>query len=59
MQLKTDLLNRTAFERTTDGVDIEKLLESWVDATLALDASDARLEVFEERKAYLIENIDV
>ena len=26
MQLKTDLLNRTAFERTTDGVDIEKLL---------------------------------
>ena len=52
MQLKTDLLNRTAFERTTDGVDIEKLLESWVDATLALDASEARLEVFEERKAY-------
>ena len=52
MQLKTDLLNRTAFERTTDGVDIEKLLESWVDATLALDASKARLEVFEERKAY-------
>jgi hypothetical protein len=52
MQLKTDLLNTTAFERTTDGVDIEKLLESWVDATLALDASEARLEVFEERKAY-------
>jgi uncharacterized protein involved in exopolysaccharide biosynthesis len=52
MQLKTDLLNRTAFERTTDGVDIEKLLESWVDATLALDASEARLEVSEERKAY-------
>ena len=52
MQLKTDLLNTTAFERTTDGVDIEKLLESWVDATLALDASEARLEVSEERKAY-------
>jgi uncharacterized protein involved in exopolysaccharide biosynthesis len=52
MQLKTDLLNRTAYERTTDGVDIEKLLESWVDATLALDESKARLEVFEERKAY-------
>lgn len=52
MQLKTDLLNKTAFERTTDGVDIEKLLESWVDATLALDASEARLKVFEERKVY-------
>lgn len=51
-QLKTDLLNKAAFERTTDGVDIKRLLESWVDATLALDESKARLEVFEERKSY-------
>lgn len=51
-QLKTDLLNRSVFERTTDGVDIRKLLESWVDASLALDESKARVAVFEERKQY-------
>jgi len=51
-QLKTDLLNKSVFERTTDGVDVRKLLESWVDASLALDESKARVAVFNERKKY-------
>lgn len=51
-QLKTDLLNRSVFERTTDGVDVQKLLESWVDASLALDESKARVAVFDDRKKY-------
>ena len=51
-QLKTDLLNKSVFERTTDGVDVQKLLESWVDASLALDESKARVAVFDERKRY-------
>ena len=51
-QLKTDLLNKSVFERTTDGVDVQKLLESWVDASLALDESKARVAVFDERKKY-------
>lgn len=51
-QLKTDLLNKSVFERTTDGVDVQKLLESWVDASLALDESKARVAVFDERKQY-------
>lgn len=51
-QLKTDLLNRSVFERTTDGVDISKLLSEWVDASLALDERKARVEVYKERQKY-------
>ena len=51
-QLKTDLLNRSVFERTTDGVEISKLLGEWVDASLDLDQRKARVAVFEERKKY-------
>ena len=51
-QLKTDLLNRSVFERTTDGVEISKLLGEWVDASLDLDARKARVAVFKERQKY-------
>jgi len=51
-QLKTDLLNRSAFERTTDGVEISKLLGEWVDASLELDERKARVAVFQERQKY-------
>jgi len=51
-QLKTDLLNRSAFERTTDGVEIGKLLGEWVDASLELDERKARVAVFQERQKY-------
>lgn len=51
-QLKTDLLNRSAFERTTDGVDIKALLEQWVETSLQLDASEAKVKIFDERRSY-------
>lgn len=54
-QLKTDLLNRSVFERTTDGVEISKLLGEWVDASLDLDARKARVAVFKERQKYFRE----
>jgi len=54
-QLKTDLLNRSAFERTTDGVEISKLLGEWVDASLELDERKARVAVFQERQKYFRE----
>ena len=51
-QLKADLLNRSAYERTTDGVDIKALLEQWVETSLALDASMAKVKIYDERRAY-------
>lgn len=51
-QLSNDLFNRMEYSRTTEGVPVTKLLEEWLEYTLALDRSNARIKVYENRKVY-------
>lgn len=51
-QLRKDLLNRSAFSRTVDGVEIRTLLDQWVSTSLSLDASEAKVKIYNERRRY-------
>jgi succinoglycan biosynthesis transport protein ExoP len=51
-QLSNDLYNRMEYSRTTEGVSVNKVLEEWLEYTLALDRSNARIKVYENRKVY-------
>lgn len=51
-EMSRDLAIRMEYSRTTEGIPIRKLLEEWLEYTLALDRANARIGVYEERKAY-------
>lgn len=51
-QVNSDLLTKYQFSKTTDGVPIKSILDQWLNYTLALKESKARLEVFQTRKKY-------
>jgi uncharacterized protein involved in exopolysaccharide biosynthesis len=51
-EMSHDLANRMEYSRTTEGVPVQKILEQWLNYTLALDRTEARIKVYEERKVY-------
>lgn len=51
-ELSDLLTKRYQFSRTTEGVPNQSLLEEWLKYTLALDESEARLRIFDERRKY-------
>ncbi len=51
-QLNNTLEKRYQYGKTTEGVPLKDILQEWLSYTLALDEANARLEVFETRKAY-------
>ena len=51
-EMSRDLSNRMEYSRTTEGVPVSKVLEEWLQYTLALDRANARIEVYENRKLY-------
>lgn len=51
-ELSDLLTKRYQFSRTTEGVPNQALLEEWLKYTLALDESEARLRIFDERRRY-------
>lgn len=51
-ELSDLLTKRYQFSRTTDGVPNQALLQEWLKYTLALDESEARLRIFDERRKY-------
>ena len=51
-ELSNNLLKRYEFSRTTEGVSNKSILQEWLDATIALDASNARLEVLSNRGSF-------
>lgn len=57
-QVQSDLLSKYAYSKTTDGVKMDKILEEWLNSTLALKESNARLEVFQTRKQYFNRKYD-
>jgi len=51
-EMSNDLLSRMEYSRTTEGVPVNRILEEWLDNTLALDRTKARIKVYENRKVY-------
>ncbi|MFN3950946.1 MAG: GumC family protein [Thermaurantimonas sp.] len=51
-ELSDLLTKRYQFSRTTEGVPNQSLLDEWLKYTLALDESEARLRIFDERRKY-------
>lgn len=51
-EMSKDLANRMEYSRTTEGVPVSKVLEEWLQYTLALDRANARIKVYEDRKVY-------
>ena len=51
-ELTEDMLTRYEFSRTKEGIKKETLLNEWLDYTLQLDKSKARLKIFEKRQEY-------
>lgn len=51
-QISRDLLTRYRFSKTTEGVPIKSTLEEWLNYTLALNESKARLQVLQDYKMY-------
>ena len=51
-EMSNDLLSRMEYSRTTEGVPVTRILEEWLDNTLALDRTKARIKVYENRKVY-------
>ncbi len=50
-ELSDNLVKRYEFSRTTEGVSNKEVLQNWLDATITLDASEARLAVLSNRSA--------
>lgn len=57
-QVRNMLSQRFSYSRTTEGIPVTTIIDSWLDATLALDAANARVAVFLERKEYFREQYD-
>lgn len=57
-EMSRDLSNRMEYSRTTEGVPVQKILEQWLEYTLALDRVNARIEVYEDRKIYFDDTYD-
>lgn len=57
-EVRNMLAQRYAYSRTTEGISVATIIDSWLDATLALDAANARVEVFLKRKEYFREQYD-
>jgi len=51
-QLEIESLKRYQFSRTNEGVNIKDLLSEWLEQSLALDESNARIEVLDKRKMF-------
>lgn len=50
--LAHELTRRYEFSKTEQGFPLKDLLGEWLENTLALDASNARLEIYKERRRY-------
>jgi len=57
-EVRNMLAQRYAYSRTTDGISVSTIIDSWLDASLALDAANARVDVFLKRKEYFREQYD-
>ncbi len=57
-EVRNMLSQRFAYSRTTEGISVATIIESWLDASLALDAANARVNVFLQRKEYFREQYD-
>lgn len=57
-EVRNMLAQRYSYSRTTEGIPVTTIIDSWLDATLALDAANARVEVFLKRKEYFREQYD-
>lgn len=57
-EVRNMLATRYAYSRTTEGIPVSTIINSWLDASLALDAANARVEVFLKRKQYFREQYD-
>lgn len=51
-ELSNNLSKRYEFSRTKEGVSNKSILQEWLDATIALDASNARLAVLANRGSF-------
>ncbi|WP_417608092.1 GumC family protein [Owenweeksia hongkongensis] len=51
-ELSNNLSKRYEFSRTKEGVSNKAILQEWLDATIALDASNARLNVLSNRESF-------
>lgn len=51
-ELSNNLSKRYEFSRTKEGVSNKDVLQEWLDATIALDASNARLQVLANRGSF-------
>lgn len=51
-ELSNNLSKRYEFSRTKEGVSNKSILQEWLDATIALDASNARLQVLSNRGSF-------
>jgi uncharacterized protein involved in exopolysaccharide biosynthesis len=51
-QIKRDLNTRYQYSKTKEGLPVRNVLEEWLNYSLALNESKARLEVFQNRKKY-------
>ncbi len=57
-QVQSDLLSKYAYSKTTEGVKMDKVLDEWLNNTLALKESKARIDVFQKRKEYFNRKYD-
>lgn len=57
-EVRNMLSQRYAYSRTTEGISVATIIDSWLDASLALDAANARVNVFLQRKEYFREQYD-
>lgn len=51
-ELSNNISKRNQFSKTKEGVSNKEVLQEWLDATLALDASDARLSILSNRGSF-------
>ncbi len=57
-EVRNMLAQRYSYSRTTDGIPVSTIIDAWLDATLSLDAANARVQVFLKRKEYFREQYD-
>ncbi len=51
-EINKDLLTRYQYSKTTEGVPVRNVLQEWLNYTLALNESQAKLKIFQNRKRY-------
>ncbi|WP_417873786.1 GumC family protein [Xanthomarina gelatinilytica] len=51
-ELKNSLSKRHEYSRTKEGVSNKEVLQEWLDATIALDASNAKLKILSNRESF-------